>query len=318
VSRFLRLMPTYWLVLLVSGTLLGTFKAIWLRLGPAAIWTKAWVLLSNLMIFGTDWLWFISLDPSTGKVTLDPYNPTLEGSTHNGYGLLANPPIFTVSLEMWFYLLAPFVVTSLWRSLVFFCTGLVYHVGVVMFHEKTLALQYHLFPSSFVFFAAGGIAYHLSRRKRAISHPEYVTAFTLGTAFLLITIQGENLLVLAFLFAVPLLFDLTKRIKLDRVLGELSYPIYLVHYPILQFVRTLHLDTRQVGITVTVMSIAASLLIYFFFERYIEDYRQRLTQRILESQPPRHTNTAPETAPVYGNLGRDARIHANGGRHVSK
>jgi peptidoglycan/LPS O-acetylase OafA/YrhL len=76
---------------------------------------------------------------------------------------------------------------------------------------------------------------------------------------------------------------------LDRHAGNLSFPLYLVHYPAITFVAAhgaIGLPGRLIGLAV---SVGAALLLYFFIDRRLDAWRVRLT----ESGVPQPARTGP-------------------------
>ena len=76
---------------------------------------------------------------------------------------------------------------------------------------------------------------------------------------------------IAFL-AVPWLFFITKSNKLDRSIGELSYPLYLSHTMVLRFVQHI-ISSKYSPIIAIVLSLVISWLIYRYIARPIDNWR---------------------------------------------
>jgi peptidoglycan/LPS O-acetylase OafA/YrhL len=131
-------------------------------------------------------------------------------------------------------------------------------------------------------FLAGILAYRLYARLRPRPIPQgclflamaaflaYLWAFPwLPNGFL------RNILIypLAFL-AIPLVFRLTRKNPVDRIIGELSYPIYLCHHMIMQFVTFWYHGDHPI-ILAMCLTVLFCFLLHHFFQRPIEAYRQR-------------------------------------------
>jgi peptidoglycan/LPS O-acetylase OafA/YrhL len=81
----------------------------------------------------------------------------------------------------------------------------------------------------------------------------------------------------------PALFDFSRRVKSDRWLGDLSYPLYLVHWPVAAFAAAIT-RTIQPGAMGTVvaypifaltLAIALSICINRYIVDPIDEWRQR-------------------------------------------
>src|SRR5262245_62043572 len=114
-NRLLRLAPTYLVVL--AATLAGAlimrrniyfktteFEAVWAQLAPG---TKVVVALANLVVIGQDALMFTSIDPVTGHLQWDS---NFQNAPLPTYKFLLVPQAWSLSVELWFYALAPFLV----------------------------------------------------------------------------------------------------------------------------------------------------------------------------------------------------------------
>jgi len=79
--------------------------------------------------------------------------------------------------------------------------------------------------------------------------------------------------------SIPVLFDYTKTNRIDRVIGELSYPAYILHFPILLFIKPFTLSHQQYfkfigfGSWTAVLSCSIGMLLYLTIEKKINNYR---------------------------------------------
>ncbi|HEX9956088.1 MAG TPA: acyltransferase family protein, partial [Fibrella sp.] len=118
-NRVLRLLPIYYIA--VSLTLLTAtamaltigrpelefFRALGDNYDRLSISAIAFIAFTNLTLIGQDWLSFLSIDPATGMLM---FTSDFNQSTANLNSLLLVQPGWTISLELTFYLIAPFVV----------------------------------------------------------------------------------------------------------------------------------------------------------------------------------------------------------------
>jgi peptidoglycan/LPS O-acetylase OafA/YrhL len=90
----------------------------------------------------------------------------------------------------------------------------------------------------------------------------------------------------AFFWMLPLLpyvaHSLTRRSSsLDRHLGNLSFPLYLVHVPLIAVMRANFGDTESIKAAGTAAACATALLLYILVDRPIDRLRVLLTERPL-------------------------------------
>lgn len=87
----------------------------------------------------------------------------------------------------------------------------------------------------------------------------------------------------AWFFLVPVFFSMTRRQSLDRMVGELSYPVYLLHYTVVCLVTAAvaawGLPGTLRGEIAALVSVAAAVLVQAVFLGPFEKWRQRIVQR---------------------------------------
>lgn len=287
-NRFLRLMPSYWIVAaldialfaLLGRALLFGYDAPLpalvadLRAMPGT--TQAFLAAANLTGLGQDLLYLMTAGPQ--GLEWQPYGET---GSHDGIRYLVNSPFFSVSLEIYFYLIAPFTLRRGWGLAAIVCAlGLAYHAALAALGQWNLTFAYALFPASLFFFYLGACGYFLASRAATAgwrgSRP-ILAAFgaLLAAAFAMVLAYEIDLFLRAAIVAaiLPLLFGLTARIALDRLLGELSYAIYVVHYPVTLLMQHWH-EARHVGSEAAAVTLALALLLYFLVERPVDRWRQ--------------------------------------------
>lgn len=244
-NRFLRLYPTYWF-LLVASTLLflilgkPTFVNVILNSDVLHWDGKIFMLFANVFIFGSDIMMFMFPSPDGLRFTSDfsAHAATLWSPYHS------MPQAWTLPVEMLFYAIAPFVVKSPARLMGIFILSMIVRYFVYAHISANDPWTYRFFPSEAAFFCAGALAFHVYgvTKKLRVSREIgliffvaiilYITNFNrvpplIGNTFLfsgrLLQFYG------VVLMALPFVFHLTRDNRLDRWLGEMSYPIYLTH-----------------------------------------------------------------------------------------
>ncbi len=295
-NRFLRLYPTYWMVVALSvGASLAFhhFLDYTLVLGPwlthahrlASSSIMAFVT-ANTAIFGQDFLFFTSLSPETGQLVLDANSMA---AVQPAWFYLAAPQAWTLSVELTFYLIAPFVIRRGLRPLVLLIAASLGVRLAIWFAELPLDPWCQRFtPAELCFFLLGGVCYHIYLRIKTMRlRPAVLRAVTfsyLAFLFLYQFIPGEASIpkdyatYILTVLALPFVFYHTKSIKWDRLIGELSYPVYISHWLVIVVMRY-YFSPQWLPTASVVGTLVFSVLITAFFNSPIERYRQKRVLR---------------------------------------
>ena len=271
-NRFLRLWPTYIVVLILACVFTPVGSTIIKITSDCGVFVKSYVWLCNIFILGTDSFWLLSLDNCHLH-----YLPAFINANANGSSLLINQPSFSISMEMVFYLMAPFILRSLKRTWIYFGIGALWYFYFVLSGNLNIVYQYHLFPSTFIYFALGALAWHYSKNKNfELTDKKVILIFAACLTLLFSYTLFPMIIILGFTVMVPKLFDITKQSKADRLIGELSYPLYIVHYPVLIYLWGCHIKQAHLGIYCFGITLVLSVLIHFIIERPIDKWRQKI------------------------------------------
>lgn len=272
-SRLLRLLPLYYI-----GLVLGFWAssdAIQEVFENLEGWAQIVFILQNLFIFGQDYTIALVCMPDTSGTCL----PSLK--------TLVNPPSWSLAVELTFYACAPFILKSPKKTLLFFMTGIAYFLLIktldfpAMYSAFARAgeladYNYYSFGASMMYFGAGALAYHVQRGTIQANYPVGIV-IVLALAAIDSHLPAWQLALV--IFALPVLFQLTAQNKLDRIIGELSYPVYILHWPILQWLEhnldkdSVWLEGLSMGSLLALITISLSLVINFSLERAINRYR---------------------------------------------
>ncbi len=298
-ARLWRLLPVFWVVL--AATLVAAFAihaasgrdiapmARWRDHGAAMPWSH-WLglLLVNGTIVGQDLVSFLALDPTRHELffTADFQNTALPA-----WRFLFVPQAWTVGVELMFYAVAPWLVRR--RSsvlLTLIAASLLLRVGLM--HGFRLGHDpwtYRFFPTELALFLAGAWAFrcHGFLERRNLLRPP-VCAIAVAIAIAAVSTYalwppaarrapyGLPLLLAAVPLLLPFVFASTRRLAFDREIGELSYPVYLVHYPLVFCLGALGvpwLDEHQ-GEVVLAASVVLAWLLWRLVGRPLEAGRQ--------------------------------------------
>lgn len=146
---------------------------------------------------------------------------------------------WSLGMELWFYLAAPFIV----RMPLKFSAAVLFACLAVRFFLLPFDYEpwrYYFAPSIFCFFLMG----HMSHRLGALIASEALKwriglisllALPFAGDFTSVNVTqdvdriGTWIFIMLFAAALPFIFSLTKKSSIDSAVGNLSYPLYLVH-----------------------------------------------------------------------------------------
>jgi len=288
VSRYLRLYPTYIFVAFLT-IIFYTFtneKNILTTFSNLPIFASFLIALSNLIIIGQDVLFFLYIKMSEISFTTD-FN------SNNLHRFLLIPQSWTLAIELSFYLFAPFVLKKRFIYIFLFCSVGARIFLLFMGVGSLEPWAYRFFPAELTFFIIGAI----SRQKLL---PTYEKIFRLNfkkyseisiVIFLLYLasfsiIPGDRIsksifLILILALIMPFLYNFSKCYKFDRIIGELSYPIYVSHVLIyLVIIKISHIANItgqfKIAMYTILLTIAFSILILNLIEYPMKKLRHKI------------------------------------------
>jgi peptidoglycan/LPS O-acetylase OafA/YrhL len=261
---------------------------------------------SNVTLMGQDWVMFLRHDYGhplqlTGNFWNDP-SPL--------WRFLLIPQSWSIGVELTFYACAPYLnrLRSRWLvciAVVALAARLIGYGCLGLAHDPW---SYRFFPFEIALFVFGMLGYrlyalteprHPTRRWRCDSNLSYLAGAAVlllvlyldsGVEHRLSLVVGPELAVLVkypfLIIGIPVLFFATGKNKIDRLIGELSYPIYLVHYLILVLVANIlsYLGIgKGLGVIGAIGSIIVAALFYRFFIARLDSKRHLLTVKAPDS-----------------------------------
>ena len=283
-SRFLRLYPAYLAVcvLTVVSFAIKSDPTVFTARLPVSPFTQLGLAVENIVVIGQD-VYELLCRVTNGS------------DVFNGSYMLVGQA-WTLSVEAFFYLLAPFAVRSLrWTAILLLASLALRLVMVTGFGFTPWIWGMRFFPNTLCVFLAGAMAYRLHRRWRHAVPSAAIGKWLLiagGGCFAISAVlrHGEGLLpadndllmlgfYAVFACAIPFVFQATRYSGVDRSIGELSYPLYLVHGRgqgiLFSIVGWPHGRTFYMVTTLS-LSILAAAGLWLAVERPCEILRQRI------------------------------------------
>jgi peptidoglycan/LPS O-acetylase OafA/YrhL len=262
-NRFIRIFSLYWATVTLAFFAIG---GAWPQFLAASVPDK----LTGVFLLGMDW-----------RMAFASYPAIHEAASIKGLN-----QAWTLGAELTFYLLAPLLVWS-WRiGAVILLASFGLRAFFVFRYGSDLqdVWTYFFVGTTFGFFMLGHLACLFSRYLAN----RWLGVFLTIASFWVMTFGGSYASfdtprfwgsVLLFSVAVPGLFEATKNVRWMNALGDLSYPIYLVHTLVLiLFGRWLlsgalsleWLDMLDRGYASLVAFSAATVLAAVFVHRLVE------------------------------------------------
>ncbi|MBW7845363.1 MAG: acyltransferase [Bacteroidia bacterium] len=288
-NRLLKLYPVYWftiaMILTLGAVALLTNKSTYIfnyyivHKDLLTLPNFIYFIFTNIFIVGQDVLFFIGFEKGTYFFQPDYSNAKI--SLHR---FLFMKQAWTISLEIYFYLLVPFL-NKFKNSAIILIICALFAMRFYTYSNGYFDTpwSYQFFPFELGFFLIGLLMHRWYKaNKSSISqNVSFVTLFLIITyTFIFQYLGSDSLLqkyIYLFLFAcsIPFIFAATKSNKIDRLIGETSYPIYIIHGFIGLIIVVL---APNIGNNSGILNLSISFVFAILFNqivfKYIERYRQ--------------------------------------------
>ncbi|MEA3073141.1 MAG: hypothetical protein QOD29_4587 [Alphaproteobacteria bacterium] len=315
-NRFARLFPAYAAVLCLTFLFAAVsspelpFVSRWHSLPVLDWWSAIFLIGSQVLMWGQDLYFYLTL-----KAGALVFWPDFHTAPEPIIPLLVIPQGWTLGLEFSFYLIAPFIVRrSAGAIVIVLAASLALRLLLHLAGYAGDPWSYRFFPSELAVFLLGALGYRVyssgrARIERSVvgerpRQPAYsqssvwrgldphlprifvLAVACVGVALLINRWNGVSRIASVGFFmlavaAIPFLFRASKSWTFDRLLGELSYPIYICHVLVIWCLdRVVSLGAGYVrGFTIMAATIALSWVLYWSIDRPIDAWRQRRFDR---------------------------------------
>ncbi|MBO9670537.1 MAG: acyltransferase [Sphingobium sp.] len=291
-NRLLRLAPAYAAMMLIAGVALAgwgltatatpqIFASAFSHPSSAAI-----LAFENIAVIGQHWLYWFKF-AEDGSLYFDPSGGLPTATAKVGWQALIVPQSWSLSIELIFYALVPWLVRLRSRTLIALALASIALrlLGYALPVDFGL-WQGRLFSTALFLFLFGMLAHRALPRVQAWPVAVRFTGFALLIAVIvflpLAPLPAEAMrwiVYVAMALGTPIAFSLTRNNRLDRWIGELSYPIYLSQLFTVALVLTM--EWPWPSWTAIMLTLALSAAIMMLVERPVDRWRQRRAQRAL-------------------------------------
>lgn len=300
-SRVGRLFPAYLTVLLLGLLWLAitTSPTVFTSNYSLGIWRQLLLIYANILIIGQDLFQTVLMTNAYGKANVvSDTSVSLLGLEFFQNQFMVIGQSWSLAEELIFYALAPLFIRRV-RSIV---VVLVMSMAVrLLFQWQSTSFPpivwgYWFFPSTISFFCLGALGYFGYKKVSCFSFAKTVGLILLGLWLSWATLRLTNdggilyegtdndsikhwLFYICLAISIPFIFLATKDNYFDRLLGELSYPLYLVHGFIIGILLSkggLSPGSFPAEATIILCSVGVASLMYVFVDGPIDRYRQHI------------------------------------------
>lgn len=289
-SRGLRLYPIYYIVSLLS-------LPIYIILNPEffhiykniPVLAQAFLTITNIILFGQDWVMFSGI-----KHHDLVFVTNFSKSDFLLYKGLLVPQAWTLGVELTFYLVAPFILKDRYKIIILLLLSLsirfiLIKIGIG-FNDPW---NYRFFPTELSLFLLGALSQQLllpfwekqvTRYNFRIEIAATIFLIIISVLFFIVPmkdLQKSAILFALFIPILPLAFIFQNNNPVDKLIGNLSYPIYIGHFLVIQivtYVSKLYLFQNSAYITLTnvVITIAFAIALERVVARPVEAFRDKI------------------------------------------
>ena len=286
-NRLLRLFPTYFVILALTIFVVYAFNGS-ATISPELVdrilqdpLTTFVMVVENIIMVGQEMLFWFSID-TNGALVWDPSGPLPDETTVVAWQGLFVPQAWSLSMELMFYAMAPFLARAGWKWIAALCAASIALrlLGSSWFGVEYLLWQGRFFPAALFLFLLGMLAHKalpfVERLPKATGWIVALATLAFIVTFPLLGWTDVRLrwaVYAVFFVTTPFIFHAFKDNAIDRWIGDLSYPIYMTQLFVIGLVLTYNPPFGMwIGILGTV---AMSVLVLLLIDHPLDRWRQR-------------------------------------------
>lgn len=256
-----------------------------------SIGTIIFIIFDNLTLLGSFFQPFLAIDNSGSLFFYEgPWNLDALAPIH----FMFLPQSWTIGFEYGFYLIVPFMVkrrTSLIVTLII--AGFIFRFFLYYLGLKYLPWTDRFFPIELVFFLMGLLSYKIYHAINRLKLANTILIILIVMVTLGLTLfypilpyrhltryflsYSEMIYFSLFFLGIPFVFYFTKNNRVDRFIGELSYPIYLCHLFVIPFFGA---KSAQSTILSVISCVLLSSVVFLYVGKPIEQFRQKRVKQL--------------------------------------
>jgi peptidoglycan/LPS O-acetylase OafA/YrhL len=313
-NRFLRIYPTYFFIFFLSLLFYLAASAYLHR--PAdrlVLWQDAWkhghslwlmfmglcqftiIGMDTVCLFVYDLVHGIHLPAADSAPASVGWLPTA-GADPAGivpaWRFLFVPQSWSISIELLFYLIVPWLTSWRTRNLILLGSLSIASLLVAKYLVNPALfglLGYFFFPFHVVLFVLGMLAYrHSEAYLNWIPHGLKIALISAMFSTLLLaqfipTMVRTFLCITLVFLSLPILFEWTKSSRLQKWVGDLSYPMYICHilvkWVLLALAGISVKGATPAGWLLLICSVAMAAMILWLIDYPVDKWRQRRFKR---------------------------------------
>ena len=251
--------------------------------------------ISNISLIGANWVPFFSILREGGLIFPNFAFPgAIAYGAHNAIFV---PQNWTLSIELMFYFLAPFVVRRrLWVPIAFLLLS-IYFAELIQNYASDNTYRINddsLFIAQLRFFLFGAIAVYIYEylenhkfkllQNRLFQFTSFITAglaLYFSEKILLLLGDYQELLYFYIALTLPGVISIKDRLGFINMLGNYSYPIYLLHYPVAKSLAK-WLPVEFKGIFTLLVTILVSAIYLQIIEPQVTALRNNNIKKIIK------------------------------------
>jgi peptidoglycan/LPS O-acetylase OafA/YrhL len=244
----------------------------------------------NLFMVGQEMLFWFTISPD-GALVFNATGALPNETTTLGWQALLVPQAWSLSMELMFYALAPWLARLSWRWLAAIAaiSIAIRFAGVLVPGVNYPLWQGRLFPSALFLFLFGMLAHRAlplaERMPKAIGW--IVNALIIAMVVTMPLLHLPRFLMawvayIAIAVAAPFLFNAFKNNAIDRWIGDLSYPMYLCHLVGVGVVLTFWADQPWALWAALGGALAMSIALLLLVDHPVDRWRQKRAHTLSE------------------------------------